>query len=396
MKVLIVNDLCVGGAATACFRLVDALNEFIPDQVFVATGYRCTSHPTSYIGWSHGIYSLAKYIPKFAGDSLKRKGLNNAFRLLLQEVKPDVINFHNLHDAPYWSLDMVEIALEHAPVVWTLHDIWPLTGGRDYILPTEHKIEAIQKSEQTLIYHNKEKNRMRSIIQKAGARLAAVAPSLWLRDTAQGLFVTETVHLIPNSVPLDLFTPEGREAAQKHNCLQEDSTIGLVVAVKLSDPRKGGEMLLQALNLVREPLTVIYVGREPPAVTPENFSYRSFGRIDDSRKLAEIYRAADFLVHPAIIDNLPNVVVESLACGTPVVAFECGGLPDMVLPGRTGWLANEMTPDSLAEALDSAVKMGTRDGMRARCREFAENNFEPKRQAKQYLDLFEEMVSQNS
>jgi len=118
------------------------------------------------------------------------------------------------------------------------------------------------------------------------------------------------------------------------------------------------------------------------------------GAIADTGRLVDVYNAADVLVHPALEDNYPNVVAESIAVGTPVVAFPVGGLPELVLPGVTGHLAGAVTPEALARTIDVALETGADGGgLRAACRTWAEGNLGSDRQAEHYERIFVDRIA---
>jgi glycosyltransferase involved in cell wall biosynthesis len=119
----------------------------------------------------------------------------------------------------------------------------------------------------------------------------------------------------------------------------------------------------------------------------------SFGRINEQHKLAQIYSAADLFVITSIIDNFPNVVLESLACGTPAAGFRVGGIPDMILPGRTGILVDLGDTAAMAAQISDLFRNTSRlEQMRLDCREYAVQNLSLHIQASQYLELYQELI----
>jgi len=123
----------------------------------------------------------------------------------------------------------------------------------------------------------------------------------------------------------------------------------------------------------------------------EGVEERALGHVDEERVVLA-YNAADVLVHPALADNLPNVVLEAMACGTPCVGFPVGGMPEMVRVGRTGWLAGDVTAQALAEALDEALTAIERGvDLHSSCRAVAEAEYAASIQAQRYLRLFESL-----
>ena len=120
----------------------------------------------------------------------------------------------------------------------------------------------------------------------------------------------------------------------------------------------------------------------------------SLGFVEDERLKVLAYSAADLFVHPAQVDNLPNVVIEAIACGTPVVGLPIGGVPDMVVPGVTGWLAGASNGEALADAITGALA-GREEWSRLRlsCRSYAEQHYDDRVQAERYTDLFRRLMN---
>ena len=131
----------------------------------------------------------------------------------------------------------------------------------------------------------------------------------------------------------------------------------MVVAHDLAERRKGSALLGEVLRQIRRrPLTVVTLGNGHISVSTQEISVCELGYVDHERTKALAYSAADMLLHPALVDNLPNVVVEAISCGTPCAAFPIGGLPDIVQNGISGWLATKVTPESLAGAVDTGLE----------------------------------------
>jgi glycosyltransferase involved in cell wall biosynthesis len=121
----------------------------------------------------------------------------------------------------------------------------------------------------------------------------------------------------------------------------------------------------------------------------DDMHFVSLGYVSHERMKVLAYSAADLFVHPAPVDNLPNVVMEAIACGTPVVGFPIGGVPDMVRPGVTGWLANQVSHTALATALNRALDdLHNGIDLRASCRETAVSEYGGDVQASQYSEVF--------
>jgi glycosyltransferase involved in cell wall biosynthesis len=316
---------------------------------------------------------------------------------LLKELQPDVINVHNLHVAG-WGPQLVAVCARHAPTVWTLHDMWSFTGrcaysydcrkftsGCNASCPTPAENPVLEPK----LIARAWKLRRRLFAEQAD--LVAACPSGWLAQEAlAGFWSSHRVEVIPNGLPLDVYLPLDRALARAALGINSHSPVILAAAQILTERRKGGAILVEVLQKIRNrPLTLITLGHGRLSSLPKGVTSHSLGYVDHERTKVLAYNAADLLVHPAPVDNLPNVVVEAIACGTPCVGFAVGGVPDVVRPGLTGWLAQEITARSLASAIDDAltvIKQGT--DLRSSCRAIAEAEYAVQIQAQRYLTLF--------
>jgi glycosyltransferase involved in cell wall biosynthesis len=224
--------------------------------------------------------------------------------------------------------------------------------------------------------------------------LAAITPSRWLASQAcAGLWANHRVEVIPYGIPTEIFRPLDRAYARRALGIPEGSPVLLLAAQYLTDRRKGAEILPQLGPLLKQrPLTLVTMGHGTLTVPDEGIRVISLGWVDSVDKQVLVYNAADVLLHPAPVDNFPNVVLEALACGTPTVALPVGGLPELVRPNVSGWLADAPTSEALAQAVETAL-YEVRDGrdLRASCRFLAEDKFTLEAQAEKYITLAQEL-----
>jgi glycosyltransferase involved in cell wall biosynthesis len=200
--------------------------------------------------------------------------------------------------------------------------------------------------------------------------------------------------VIPNGLPLQVFEPVDPNVAR---CALKVSTQGPVILAAAQDwteRRKGGAYLKEALlGWKGPPITLLTLGNGTLSGLGENVIVQPLGFIDHDRTKVLAYSAADLFAHPAPTDNLPNVVMEALACGTPVVGFEVGGVPDMVRSGESGWLATTLDSGALRQTLETALRdIATGTRLRRSCRKLAEREYSDALQAKRYLALFEQLI----
>jgi glycosyltransferase involved in cell wall biosynthesis len=205
------------------------------------------------------------------------------------------------------------------------------------------------------------------------------------------------ISVIPYGVDTTVFQPIEKEAAREVLGLPKHKMLLLFVAESLANPRKGLRVLLEALNdrslSNPQPFDLLTIGRSRISVSiPSDIKIHSLGSIVDERLLAIAYSAADLFIIPSLEDNLPNTLLESIACGTPIVGFPIGGIPDVVRPGQIGWLANSVTSHSLALAISTATQTLTCNEeklvFQKNCRELAVSEYSLNVQANNYLSLF--------
>jgi glycosyltransferase involved in cell wall biosynthesis len=196
---------------------------------------------------------------------------------------------------------------------------------------------------------------------------------------------------IPNGVDLDVFRPVARAEARRELGLDPDRPVVYFSAPDLDDPRKGGALLEHALELLADLDFDLLVTGGRPERLPDRA--RFLGRVDDNPTLALTYAAADVFVLPTLADNLPNAVLESLACGTPCVAFAVGGVPDAVRHLETGWLARPGNVEELAEGIRALLQDGELRGRLAeRARETAEREYAATLEADRFVDMYADVV----
>jgi glycosyltransferase involved in cell wall biosynthesis len=201
--------------------------------------------------------------------------------------------------------------------------------------------------------------------------------------------------VIPNSLDLELYRPLDRAAVRAQLGLPPEGPVALFFAEALEKRRKGMGLLMQALAGLRElagRLTVVCVGKAYLPV-PEELTCRRFGEVRDEALLARIYAAADMLLLPSMQDNLPNTMLEAMACGTPVIGFAIGGLPDMIRHQETGLLVAPGDVDGLTGAV-RRLALGRAEAaeMGRRARELVVMECAPQIQARRYRELFTAMA----
>ena len=308
----------------------------------------------------------------------------------INRENPDVVNLHWINGASSAIWDLPRI---HAPVVWTLHDTWPYCAtehyhdNNDLRFVTGYREPAPNGSFwQPLVWKCKRKN-------WNGWTPEIVAPSNWIAGEAQS---SELMHRLPitpiaNGVDLAVFRPSDRLKARQTLRLPPNARIILFGAYNAADRNKGGPELTAALRRLSrrfsEPLLLLAVGSNtemPDFGIPTVFT----GRLDTEQQMATAYAAADATVLASKYDNLPNILVESLACGIPAAAFATGGIPEIMEDRVSGALAEPFQPESLADALAWILEHPHPEQLAAAARHRAESCFDIRDCARRYSGLY--------
>ncbi|MFC1707450.1 glycosyltransferase family 4 protein [Planctomycetota bacterium] len=317
--------------------------------------------------------------------------------LTARQLPPcDVVNLHWIAGMVDYPTFFAEVP-RTAPIVWTLHDMNPFTGGCHYSAGCRRFTSACGSCPQLGSNRKRDLSRLiwklkRHSFRHVRGRLHVVTPSQWLarEASASSLLNRVPVSVIPYGLDVERFHPRDLDLARRAFEIPKGHAVVLFVADSLSDQRKGFQefrQVLSALSDMRD-LVLLSVGRGAP-VTEQHFKSIALGSIDHDGLLSLAYSAADVFVIPSQQDNLPNTVLEAMACGTPVVGFDVGGIPDMVRPGDTGLLAPPGDATTLAAAIRRVLTdKALQSRMRQRTREIAVAEFSLEIQAERYLNLY--------
>lgn len=287
-------------------------------------------------------------------------------------------------------------------VVWTLHDMNAFTGGCHYDLGCGRftdccgKCPQLGSNDPDDLSHRIWQRKAKAFSLVDPSRLQFVTPSRWLAaDLVRSpLTARFPVAVIPYGLNLEDFAPRDRKQCREILGLPQDARVILFVADGLDNERKGFALLADALSaLPRDlPVAILSVGRNKPDVGID-VPWIHVGSVGNDRLLSMVYSAADIFVIPSLQDNLPNTVLESMACGTPVLGFDIGGIPDMVRPGLTGMLVPPRDVGAFGVAMVRLLQDPERlREMGRNCRRIATEEYPLEMQALRYSKLYERML----
>ena len=291
------------------------------------------------------------------------------------------------------------------PIVWTLHDMWPFTGGCHY----DEGCGRFQHScgNCPVLHSERERDLSRRIWERKqiaweGVPIVVVATSHWLADMARSssLFRGQRIEVIPNGIDTEIYKPISKEVARATYNLPQDKHLILFSAFgATSDKRKGNQFLVQALEKISRAgwgsnTELLIIGASRPENPPDlGMKVHYMGRMHDEISQVLLYSAADIVVAPSMQENLSNTVMESLACGTPVVAFNIGGMPDMIDHHVNGYLARPFDPDDLADGIMWVLEnKDRRDVLSQRARQTVVERYALKVVANRYLVLYQSVL----
>ena len=400
-----------GGAARAAYRLHKGLQSInVGSQMLVqnkqSDDYTVIA-PESKVSKGIGILKPTldslplQLYPQRDRSTYSVQWLPDNLAAQVAQINPDVIHLHWINGG---YLKIETIARFKKPIIWTLHDMWAFTGGCHYNGDCMNYTNSCGTCPQ--LHSNKEKDLSRWIWQrKARAwqnlNLTIVTPSHWLAKCAasSSLLKNVRIEVIPNGLDTQQYKPIEKSVARSILSLPEDKQLILFGAMSAtSDPNKGFNFLQSALqNLSQsgwgEQVELVVFGSSQPK-NPTELGLKShyLGRLNDDISLSLVYAAADIFIAPSVQDNLPNTVMESLACGTPCVAFDIGGMPDMIDHQQNGYLAKPFNTDDLAKGIVWVLEDEERlRKLGSNSREKVEQNFTVEIQANSYMSLYKEL-----
>ncbi len=273
---------------------------------------------------------------------------------------PDIIHMHWICGG---FLNVRSIASFNKPVVWTMHDMWPFTGGCHYAgdcKKYENRCGACPQ-----LSSSRENDLSRSVNDKKfrswdGMDLTPIAPSRWLKKcgTSSRVFRNKSIVVIPNCIDTQVFKPVEQSVARSILNLPVDKKILLFGAVSAtSDKRKGFELLEKAIiefekRAEADEYLLLVFGSLAPSLPPGfGIETRYLGRLNDDTSLVLAYSSADAFILPSLEDNLPNTILEAMACGLPCVGNDVGGVGDMIQHKKTGYLSKHNDSDDLSSGI---------------------------------------------
>jgi len=411
MKVLIVNTYDIfGGAAKAAYRLHRSLLSAGIESKMLVQFKICDDYTVI------PVYGQNKIVKAFSFmrpnlDQIPVEFYKNRIKTFfspawlpfsnvakkINEINPDIVHLHWIAESMIKIEDLAKIK---KTIVWTLHDNWAFTGGCHIMWACEKYLESCGSC--SLLNSNMEFDlskviwyRKKKTYEKT--KMIIVSPSNWLSACSKkSSLLRHKIHkVIPNPIDTDIFKPINKEIARNiWNLPKNKKLIAFGAINSTSDINKGFKELINALSKISDKKNIelaVFGSSEPK--NPPDFGFKTnyLGYLHDDVSLVALYNAVDVIVVPSLQENLSYAIMESLSCGTPVVAFDVGGNSDMIEHLHNGYLAKPLDTDDLKNGIEWVLNTPNYNELCKNASEKVLREFDSKIVAQKYIELYKEI-----
>jgi glycosyltransferase involved in cell wall biosynthesis len=414
MKVLIVNTSeQAGGAAVAANRLMDALNNHgVKAKMLVRdkqTGDICVAGLEGTIGkkwhflWERLVIFFHLHFKREHLFELDIANSGTDITTLREFKEADIIHLHWINQGMLSLKGIRKILRSGKPVVWTMHDIWPATGichltlGCTSFRQSCRQCKYLPGNGADNDLAAKVWRRKRQVLSEGN--ISFVACSKWLEQEAKssGLLQGQTITSIPNPIETRIFCPGDKAKAREDEQLPADKRLILFVCQRVTNPNKGMSYLIEACRQLaaqhpemKEQTGVVILGGHAEEVAGElPFETYPLGYVSDPQRMATIYRASDVFVLPSLSENLPNTIMEAMACGVPCVGFHVGGIPEMIDHRENGYVAEYRNAADLAQGLYYVLAEADHEALSKACLHKVASCYSQSSVARQYINEYQ-------
>lgn len=411
MKILIVNTFDIqGGAARAAYRLHKSLlDSGVNSKMLVQSKI---SDDSTVIGPATKtqkavvkIRSILDSLPlklykersetRFSISWVPSSNIINQ----INQINPDIVHLHWINDGMIRIEDLPKI---NAPIVWSLHDNWVFTGGCHIMWECEKYKKKCGACPRLGSY--KENDLSRKIFKRKQKAFAAkknmtiVGLSTWINECSKNSSLLKNKkHVnLPNPINTNIFKPFDKEKSKELWNLPKDKKIVLYGAMSAtSDPNKGFKELSDAMKKLKDSNIefVVFGSSKPKNESDIGYKTHYVGSLADNVSLVTLYSAVDVMVVPSLQENLSNVIMESLSCGTPVVGFDIGGNSDMIEHKKNGYLAKPLDSSDLARGIEWVLNCENYDNLLNYSRKKNLNEFDDSLVSKKYIELYKNILN---
>ena len=420
MRVLIINTSeRMGGAAIAAHRLMDALrNNGIQAKMLVRD--KQTDRVTV-IGLKKSLWQIWRFVWEriliWKANHFKKHNLfavdiantGTDITVLPEFKQAEIIHLHWINQGMLSLKDLRKILLSGKPVIWTMHDMWPCTGICHHARECDKYHQECQCC--PYIYKGGGKKDISYQVFKTKQELYKLAPitfitcSQWLKERASqsALLTNHSVINIPNPINTGLFKPRNKQEARERRALPTAKKLILFGSAKITDKRKGIDYFIESCKILAEKYPevvkewgVVVYGKESEQLKPlVPFEVYPLNYISSEKELVDVYNAVDLFVTPSLEENLPNTIMEAMACGIPCVGFNVGGIPEMIDHLHNGYVADYKSAEDFANGIHWALSEGEYPSLsEAACRKVV-TSYSESAIAKKYIEVYNKITGEH-
>jgi glycosyltransferase involved in cell wall biosynthesis len=410
MRVLHITASDSSGAGRAAYRLHKALvQEGIDSYMLVQKKFLSDNRVLSFNSYKDKCLNFIRpVIDQLPARMYNKKNIlfspawigNKHVFEVVKKLSPDIVHLHWINGGMIKIEDLKKFSM---PLVWSLHDDWAYTGGCHIKWDCEKYkskcescfvLNSSKKDLSTWIFNRKKR------VYKDINNIVINGISSWINKCAKESFLLKDKRHVNifNLIDTNFFKSIDKKIAREILGLPFDKKLILFGAINAtSDINKGFNKLkesLKYLNISDNAEIVVFGNSEMSNDLQDKFKMHYLGKLNDEISLVILYSAVDVLVVPSIQENLSNVIMESLSCSTPVVAFNVGGNSDMINHMINGYLAKPFNAKDLAKGIDWILGLSESeykkmcDNARKRVKEM----FDSKVVAKEYIKLYKELI----
>ncbi len=421
MRVLLINTSeRTGGAAIAASRLMEALkNNGIKakllvrdkqtDQVSVVVMENSWRLLWNFL-WERVVIWATNRFSKKDLYAIDIANIGSDITSLPEFQQADVIHLHWINQGLLSLKNIQKILDAGKPVVWTMHDMWPCTGICHYSGEcTRYQRECDScpfvhggtstKDLSWKVFHKKQK-----LYEEAN--ITFVTCSQWLKKVASqsSLLLGKRIESIPNPINTNFFKPGNKQQARTRCKLPQDKKLILFGSAKITDKRKGIDYLIGASQLLTEKypaykdqLAIVVFGKQSQQLEELlPFPVYPLHYVNNEHDLVDIYNAVDLFLIPSLEDNLPNTIMEAMACGTPCVGFHTGGIPEMIDHLHNGYVANYKSTEDLANGIHWTLDESEYALLSEQAARKVVSNYSERTIAKKYIEIYNQITGSHA
>ena len=409
MRVLIVNTSeRTGGAAVAANRLMKALNNNgVKAKMLVRdkTTETLTVVPlprSPFLHW-HFLWERLVIFCRlhFSRQHLFEVDIANAgsdITKLPEFQEADVIHLHWINQGMLSLKGIQKILQSGKPVVWTMHDIWPATALCHVTLGCQQF--TTQCTHCRLLPGGGSSNDFSTAVWQRKHRMLAdgniyfVACSHWLASEAKrsALLEGQKVTSIPNPIDTRIYKRGKKNEARQRLGLPLDKKLILFASQRVTNANKGMDYLIEACQQLKldDAAVVILGGHAEEVVSQLSLEAYPLGYVNEEQRIVDVYNAADVFVLPSLSENLPNTIMEAMACGVPCVGFKVGGIPEEIDHRRNGYVADYRNSEDLARGIRWILAEADYEELSKNAVHKVLQNYSQQSVALKYLDVYQQ------